>query len=105
MHPDKNPDPDSLERFRTLQAAKEILSDESARKSYDCWLNSRLNIPFEQWHNRKAHSMMHWATPKSSKLTIRDSLSTGQGSDFGLKQGKNIIRDENLLDKFRKYEI
>lgn len=100
LHPDKNTDPNSLEKFRSIQEAKDILTDESSRKSYDSWLDSRINVPFEQWHKRKTHSM-HWINPKSTKLSIKEEESTGQGSDF--KQQNNT--PDNWLKKFRRYEI
>lgn len=97
-----------MEKFRRIQEAKNVLSDESNRRSYDYWLNSGINIPFEQWRNRKGHSMMHWANPRSNKLCIKENSSTGQGSDeFKLNnsQEASITQSESFLEKFRKYEI
>ena len=104
LHPDKNPEPESLEKFRLLQTAKDVLTDEATRRSYDCWLDSRIHIPFESWRNKKGHTM-HWATPRSSKLSIsnNDSSSMGQGSDF--KLNNEVHKDKSWLEKFRKYEI
>ncbi|MBR0565632.1 J domain-containing protein [Azoarcus sp. L1K30] len=34
-HPDKNPSPDAAARFREIQAAYELLSDETRRRDYD----------------------------------------------------------------------
>lgn len=104
FHPDKNPDPESVEKFRLIQQAKDILTDESSRRSYDCWLNSRVNIPFEQWQGRKGHSI-HWATPKSTKLSIKGGDPRGQGSDFKLMDESVARPDRDWLEKFRKYEI
>lgn len=105
LHPDKNPDPKSLERFRQLQTAKDVLIDQSSRRSYDCWLNSGINIPFEQWQSKKGHSM-HWASPRPSKLSIKENSSIGQGSDFKINnEGLDRDPERSLLEKFRKYEI
>lgn len=109
LHPDKNPKPESLENFRRIQEAKDVLSDEASRRSYDYWLNSGIHIPFEQWRSRKGHSMMHWANPRSNKLSIKENSSIGQGSDeFKLNndsQDDSITQSKSLLEKFRKYEI
>lgn len=105
LHPDKNPDPSSLEKFRQIQAAKDVLSDESTRRSYDCWLNCRINIPFEQWQAKKGHSM-HWATP-NKKLSIRQETRPRQGSDLHTQDERIscVGGEESWLEKFRKYEI
>lgn len=34
-HPDRNPAPSAAERFRGIQAAYEVLSDEARRRDYD----------------------------------------------------------------------
>lgn len=93
-----------MEKFRLLQRAKDILTDESSRKSYDRWLNSGINIPFEQWQGKKGHSM-HWAPPRSTKLCIVEGSSIGQGSEYNVNNGTDPVKEENWLDKFRKYEI
>lgn len=112
LHPDKNKNIEkSLEEFKRLQTAKDVLTDPSLRKSYDTWLNSGINIPFEQWQTRKGHSM-HWASPRQTKLSIQNS-DIGQGSDplqkneisrFDTKT-KHMYNNNDWLDKFRKYEI
>lgn len=52
--------------------------------------------------------MMHWANPKSNKLSIKENSSTGQGSDeFKLNnsQDASITQSKSFLEKFRTYEI
>lgn len=108
LHPDKNPDPNSLDLFRRIQIAKDVLTNESSRRSYDCWLNSRVCIPFEQWQSKRGHSI-HWATPRSTKLSIIESQSRpGQGSEFKMNNDvENNVDTHNrsYLEKFRNYEI
>lgn len=41
-HPDRNPAPDAAERFRAVQKAYEVLSDEDSRAAYDD--NRRRNL-------------------------------------------------------------
>ncbi|CAM4728103.1 unnamed protein product [Leuciscus chuanchicus] len=63
-HPDKHPEnPNAVEEFQKLHEAKEILTDEKKRKSYDLWLRSRIAIPFSQWQalSDSVKTSMHWA--------------------------------------------
>lgn len=41
-HPDRNPDPQAPARFRAVQSAYEVLSDEAQRQAYDD--NRRRNL-------------------------------------------------------------
>lgn len=91
-----------MEEFRKIQNAKEILTDYSSRKLYDVWLNSGINIPFEQFQAKKGHSM-HWAPPRrNAPLGLQDKSLQGQGSDLRNNQPKS---GASLLEKFRQYEI
>lgn len=49
--------------------------------------------------------MMHWSTPNSTRLSLREGSSKGQGSEFklgGTEKGKPA---DSWLEKFRRYEI
>jgi DnaJ-class molecular chaperone len=55
FHPDKNAAPDAAERFRAVQKAYEVLSDEVQRKAYDDnrrrnLLDDPLQTAQEIWH-------------------------------------------------------
>lgn len=111
LHPDKNPDPESVEKFRKIQQAKEILTDAATRKLYDTWLNSGINIPFEQFQAKRGHSM-HWAPPRRNvPLGLRERSVSGQGSELINDRSDAKERETNktdagsMLDKFRRYEI
>ena len=39
----------SVERFKQLQEAKEVLCDDVQRKAYDHWRNSHLTVPWKTW--------------------------------------------------------
>lgn len=41
-HPDRNPDPQAVDRFRAVQKAYEVLSDDAQRQAYD--ENRRRNL-------------------------------------------------------------
>lgn len=118
--------------FKQLQLAKEILLDAKERKTYDSWLTSGLNIPFEQFRQRQVHHSMHWASPRLNNLSIQNAINKGQGSDneqqttkttktttkinnHQMKQDDLMIdcqrtaKQQNVgpdwLTKFRRYEV
>lgn len=108
-HPDKNPDPESLEKFRKIQEAKDVLTDNGLKRSYDHWLNSHIHIPFEQWRNRKGPTM-HWASTNARTLSIKANSSrqrsdAREDSDDSAPNRRRLSNNKSLLDKFRNYEI
>uniref|UniRef100_A0A6G1SIW2 J domain-containing protein n=1 Tax=Aceria tosichella TaxID=561515 RepID=A0A6G1SIW2_9ACAR len=106
LHPDKNSDPASREKFVELQNAKEVLTDKATRKLYDAWLNSGINIPFEQFQNRRSH-VFHWAAPRQTgKLSIQAEDKPGQACGQNSKdESTEMTPKDSLLEKFRRYEI
>ncbi|XP_077073532.1 dnaJ homolog subfamily C member 12 [Siphateles boraxobius] len=75
-HPDKHPEnPKAVEEFQKLHEAKEILTDEKKRKSYDFWLRSRIAIPFSQWQalSDSVKTSMHWAVRMKKEPMLEDS--------------------------------
>ncbi len=46
-HPDKNKDPNAVEKFKEIQYAWEILSDDSSRKKYDMMTNDQKIVLYE----------------------------------------------------------
>ena len=43
----------SAERFALLQRAKEVLTDDENRKSYDAWRRCGVAVSFKEWCARK----------------------------------------------------
>lgn len=106
LHPDKNPDPKSAEKFQLLQTAKDTLTDEKLRRSYNIWLNSGIQVPFEQWQGERGHSM-HWAPPRQMKLSLkhRGGVYAEKNEAESSKETNAIGSSSSLLEKFRRYEI
>lgn len=75
-HPDKHPEnPKAVEEFQKLHEAKEILTDEKKRKSYDLWLRSRIAVPFSQWQalSDSVQTSMHWAVRMKKEPMLEDT--------------------------------
>ncbi|KAK7139698.1 hypothetical protein R3I94_012373 [Phoxinus phoxinus] len=123
-HPDKHPEnPKAVEEFQKIHEAKEILTDEKKRKSYDLWLRSRIAVPFSQWQalSDSVRTSMHWAvrTKKEPMLedsdpaSVRNESTVEKCSDTALPSGdcrQHRFRwageaPSGLLLKFRNYDI
>lgn len=114
LHPDKNNgDTDACEKFRLLQEAKEVLTDETSRRKYDRWLNSGLAIPYKKWLQlNQSGQTFHWAkssvtkpmvtekeAEKSSKVNLITTSSRQEFSDARVGTRKDLIQ------MFRNYDI
>ncbi|XP_067278262.1 dnaJ homolog subfamily C member 12 [Pseudorasbora parva] len=125
-HPDKHPEnPKAVEEFQKLQEAKEILTDEKKRKSYDLWLRSRIAVPFSQWQalSDSVKTSMHWAVRSKKEPMLEaaedpDPVKTSETAEEekpseALTAGNcrhHRFRwvgeaPSGLLLKFRNYEI
>ena len=114
-HPDKNPeDPDAVNKFATLQRAKEILCDPDSRAQYDSWRRSGIAIPYEQWKARKdtIQTSLHWAKKAKKEPMIEgpksDHLQTTSDAihdDTWYKSGFQNEYGNDALSRFRNYEI
>ncbi|XP_043111836.1 dnaJ homolog subfamily C member 12 [Puntigrus tetrazona] len=121
-HPDKHPEnPKAVEEFQKLQEAKETLTDEEKRKSYDLWLRSRLAVPFSEWRalSDSVKTSMHWATRSKKEPMLEapeepDPVSLSEEaseaappSDDHRPRGFRWAGEapSGLLLKFRNYEI
>lgn len=92
LHPDKSSSINALDRFQPIQAAKIILCDQAQREAYDKWLDSGLNISFNDWirYKNMIGTTMHWATKKSPDLMLDGSI------------GKKRVKDDD--DYFNEEE-
>ncbi|KAG9274832.1 hypothetical protein AMEX_G9279 [Astyanax mexicanus] len=129
-HPDKNPNnPAAAEEFKKLQEAKDVLTDESKRKSYDFWMRSRITVPFKEWQALRdsVKTSVHWAvrTKKEPMLAAPQDISEVSTETRAIQsEGPDSIKEEtsgedywchrfrwasdapsSLLQKFRNYEI
>ncbi|KAG7462443.1 hypothetical protein MATL_G00184970 [Megalops atlanticus] len=78
-HPDKHPDnPKAVEDFQKLQEAKDILTNENSRKSYDFWRRSKVTVPFRDWQalSDSVKTSMHWAVRTKKEPMLEGSKDT-----------------------------
>ncbi|XP_059372926.1 dnaJ homolog subfamily C member 12-like [Carassius carassius] len=114
-HPDKHPEnPRAVEDFQKLQEAKDVLTDEKKRKSYDLWLRSQIVIPFSEWQalSDSVKTSMHWASRSKKELMLEaaEDPAEEKPSESSLASTDPRFRwtgaaPSGLLHKFRNYEI
>ncbi|XP_068183899.1 dnaJ homolog subfamily C member 12 [Antennarius striatus] len=134
-HPDKHLDePEAVTNFQKLQEAKEVLCDETKRKSYDLWRRSGISIPFHDWQALKdsVKTSMHWAmrnkkepmleapeeetpaTPptadrhseqESARISSHDAMPSSSAYCPPAHFRFAADSSSTLLQKFRNYEI
>jgi DnaJ family protein C protein 12 len=110
-HPDKNPeDPDAVNKFATLQRAKEVLCDPDLRAQYDLWRRSGLAMPYEEWKARKDTIQMslHWAMKTRKEPMIEAAISNQQCipcDDNWYQSSWQRESGSDALGQFRNYEI
>lgn len=108
LHPDKNDgDDESVEKFKLLQKAKNILTDPVMKKKYDNWLNSGLNVSFSKWIElNKSGQSFHWIKEPVTKPMIQsqdDGQTKEQVNKTPFKWESENRND--LVRKFRNYDI
>jgi len=102
-HPDKSDNKaQSLEKFKKIQEAKNILLNSEDRKKYDKWLNASLSIPFDRWLrlSKNGHTSVHWINKRSQK----PMLPFDEKSESDYKWTRDL-NDDSTLRRFRNYEI
>lgn len=114
LHPDKNNgDTDACEKFRLLQEAKEVLTDEATRNKYDKWLNSGLDIPFKKWLQlNQSGQMFHWAkNPITKPMVTNEQHDKNSNVNLVNTKSRQEFSDaragdrNDLIQMFRNYDI
>lgn len=110
LHPDKNiGDSGSLEKFKELQEAKEVLTDPAMRKKYDNWLNSGLNLPFKKWLElNKTGQTFHWIKDPVTKPMIQGEEPVSREEMVTIETNPVTWESDtrsDLIRKFRNYDI
>jgi DnaJ family protein C protein 12 len=108
-HPDKCiGDPEAEKRFKSLQEAKDILTDSERRSQYDKWLNSGVSIPFQKWlFFNKTGQTFHWIKNPVTKPMIHEKDCSKQTESAVKTSSRQDWESESnpWLDKFRNYDI
>ncbi|CAF2122569.1 unnamed protein product [Rotaria magnacalcarata] len=117
LHPDKNQDdPNTMDQFKQLQEAKEILSDDVKRKAYDHWRNSHITISWKTWQSitERSQPTFHWIVTKKEPM-IESVQMNNKEEEKEETMDKNVEKIKSpwksaepandYLRKFRNYEI
>uniref|UniRef100_A0A0R3S5Z3 J domain-containing protein n=1 Tax=Elaeophora elaphi TaxID=1147741 RepID=A0A0R3S5Z3_9BILA len=107
LHPDKS-FKQVPEIFYELQKAKNILTDDEMRRTYDAWLNCSINIPWSLWlENSHSLSGIHWTSRVHNPAMLKyRNEETEMGNLYvGSTSRQTSSYHSLLLKKFRNYEI
>jgi len=93
-HPDKNKDPDAIDRFKEVQSAYEILIDGQKRQEYD---SLTLSEKLELYDALKTY--FSTVAPKYT-TTYNEFIKNYYGDENDLKKDVNMFNIKGIYDKF-----
>ena len=114
-HPDRCPQDSSAgDRFKTIQRAYDILTDDRQRHLYDTWREGggqTMGVSFEQFCRMSEASSFHWRhEPKQAQLCgskadqTHDSTPGDVSHEHGRKQHPSSATNSSLR-AFRNYDL
>ena len=119
---DKSKDSESEKKFKQIQEAYSVLSDEKTRKLYDKYTHSGtsdntpkyrtnlakgLQVPFQKWlEKHETGHFFHFAIPKEQPM-ISSAPSHSYSPYVAPKPERTYTSSDSnsLISKFRNYEI